>query len=60
MKESKARQLAKRIARTDETSASPKEIDTWDTEDVYAFIEAWDYQWNGKDWVKINERNGSS
>jgi hypothetical protein len=56
-KEWKAADLAEQIAISGDTDVTPEDVKRWPSYDLYDWLEAWDYEWNGSEWVYAGEES---
>ena len=49
--ESAARDIAREIAAVQDTDVTPGDIDAWSADDVYEWLAAWGYEWDGVEWL---------
>ena len=50
-KEREARDLAEMIAVSQDTDVEPDNLAAWPDYDVYEWLEAWGYSWDGQGWI---------
>ena len=55
-KRAHAQELAQQICDSGETKITFDQVETWSDEDLYYWIEAWGYSWEGADgWVDLED-----
>ena len=48
-----ARDLAETLTDTQETEVQPDTIAGWPDYDVYEWLAAWGFHWDGQQWVRV-------
>jgi hypothetical protein len=47
----KAEDVALTIIATEDVEVTEEKIEHWSDDDLFEWLELWDYEWNSKEWV---------